>query len=276
MQKKRNFEETIRAIQDIKIQGANNIALEGIKLALDYPEKKSIAQISQARPTEPLLQNALRILKKSKDKRLAGKKLVKYIENSKKEIAMNGAELIKKDMNIFSHCHSSSVIEILKYAKKKQKKNFIVYTLEVEPLLQGRQTAKDLAEAGIKVVVFPDLAADEAIKNCDLFLFGADAFLPKGVINKIGTKILCDLAKHHKIPRYSCGVELKYTKKIKIEKRNGKEVWDQKNKNISVINPAFDFTQKNLLTGVVSESGVHSYKTFLKEAKKVFKTLKKN
>lgn len=262
------FDEIIRQIKDVKIQGANNIAIAGIEAALLKSDKDSIKKIISARPTEPLLQNSISIITKSKNKQKSAQKLINYIEKSKSKIGFFGSYLIQDNMNIFSHCHSSSVIEILEYAKKIEKKNFVVYTLEVEPLEQGKQTAQELSKMGIKVVVFPDLAAEQALKNCDIFLFGSDAFLKKGVVNKIGTSLLCNIAKEYKIPSYSCGVSLKYAKKVKIENRSGREVWDERNKNIIVINPAFDFTNKKLLSGVVSELGILKYKDFIKNAKK--------
>ena len=66
-------------------------------------------------------------------------------------------------------------------------------------------------------------------------------------------------------------LSLKYTKKLKIEQRAGREVWDERNKNIHVINPAFDFTNKKYLSGVISELGILSYKEFIKKAKKTIK-----
>jgi translation initiation factor 2B subunit (eIF-2B alpha/beta/delta family) len=86
-----------------------------------------------------------------------------------------------------------------------------------------------------------------AMKKCDLFLFGADAFSKKYVANKIGTSTLVKIAKLYGIPRFSCGVSMKFTKKITLEKRSGREVWDEREKNIEVENLAFDKTKlKNL------------------------------
>ncbi len=272
MKKEEKYKKILSDIKSVKIQGATNIAIKGIEAYLiSYREdKKTIKQILATRPTEPLLQNSLNIISSSKNKEETAKKILKTIKTAHKKIAINGAKLIKNNMNIYSHCHSSTVIEILKHAKK-QKKKFTVYTTEVEPLLQGRQTAKDLAKAGIKTIVSPDLGAEQALKKCDLFLFGSDAFLKKGVVNKIGTSTLCKIAKNYKIPRYSCGNSLKFTNKIKIEKRNGREVWDERNKKITVLNPAFDLTKKRFLTGVISEIGILSYKEFIKKAKKNLK-----
>ena len=266
------FEKILKDIEDVRIQGATEIAKFGIKAFLLSPDKKSAEKILKTRPTEPLLQNCIAFLLKSKNIKKDSKNLISYIEKTDKRIAKFGSRLITNNMNIFSHCHSSTVISILKYAKKSRKKHFIVYTTEVEPLLQGRKTAKELAKFGIKVIVSPDLAAEQTLTKCDLFLFGADAFLKKGVVNKIGTSTLCRIAKEHNIPRYSCGISLKYAKKIKIEQRKPKELWDQHQKNIIIFNPAFDLTKRKFLSGTISEFGIHPYKQFIKLAKKNLKS----
>ncbi len=264
------FDKILQDIKSVKIQGAENIAKAGIQAFLLQPDKNSAKKILKTRPTEPLMQNAIKFLLKSKNPKKSSKKFLDYLNRAHKKIAYYGAKLIKNNMNIFTHCHSSTVIDILKQAKK-QKKNFVVYTIEVEPLLQGRKTAKDLAKSKIKVVVSPDLAAEQTLKNCDLFLFGSDAFLKKGVVNKIGTQALCKLAKDYKIPRYSCGVSLKFAKKVKLEIRKPSEVWNEKNKNIEIFNPAFDLVNKKFLTGVVSEFGILKYKDFIKKARENLK-----
>ena len=260
------FERNLRDIKEVKIQGANSIAIAGVRAFLLNPSKEGVKRILESRPTEPLLQNAIKLLSNSKDPEHASIKFLKYMKSSEEKTAKFGAELIKQDMIIFTHCHSTTVMEILKEAKRNGKR-FVVHNLEVAPLYQGRTTAKELAKEGIKVVHFPDLAAEQALKNCDLFLFGADAFLDNGVVNKNGTSILAEIAKENKIPSYVCGFSMKYTPKIKIELRKGYEVWREKEKNIVVINPAFEIVDKEDVTGCVSEFGVLSYGKFLKEAK---------
>jgi translation initiation factor 2B subunit (eIF-2B alpha/beta/delta family) len=265
------FENILRDIKTVKIQGAENVAKAGIKAFLLNPTKKSAKKILSTRPTEPLLQNSIKILLKSTNTKDSAIKILSEIEESHKRIVQKGAKLIRKGMNIYTHCHSSTVLDILKFAKKFQKKDFVVYTTEVEPLLQGRKTAKELAKSGIKVIIFPDLSAEIAMKKCDLFLFGADAFSKKYVANKIGTSTLVRIAKIYGIPRFSCGISLKFTKKIVIEKRAGKEVWDEREKNIEVENFAFDKTRLTELSGVISELGILSSKTFVKEAREKLK-----
>jgi translation initiation factor 2B subunit (eIF-2B alpha/beta/delta family) len=261
-----SFQKILHNIKKVKIQGATSIAKKGVEAFLHQPNKNSALHILNSRPTEPLLQNALLFLLNSENQRRDTKKFFSYLEKSNKAISIEGEKLIKDNMNIYSHCHSSTVISILKQAKKKNK-NFIVYTSEVRPLLQGETTAKELVKAKINVVLVPDLAIEQALSKCDLFLFGADAYLPKGVVNKIGTSLICEIARKHNIPTYSCGVSLKFAKKIRIEMRSGKEVWDERSKFIKVENPAFDFTPSHLISGVVSEFGISKYPQFIEKAK---------
>jgi translation initiation factor eIF-2B subunit delta len=261
-----SFKKLLSDIKSIKIQGAENVSKAGIKAYLLQPTKEASKQILATRPTEPLLQNAIRLLEKTKFKKRTAKKFLTNLKKSHNSISQKGATLIKNDMNIYTHCHSSTVIDILKLAKKKKKK-FVVYTTEVEPLLQGRATAKDLAKSGIKTIVAPDLAAENSLSKCDLFLFGADAFTKTEVANKIGTSTLVKLARIHKVPAYTCGVSLKFTKKIIIKKRSGKEVWDERNKKIKVLNQPFDKTKLKDLTGIISELGILKQKEFVKKIK---------
>lgn len=267
------FSKILKDIKSVKIQGAENVAKAGIKAYLINPTKYSAKKILSTRATEPLLQNAIRILSKSKNPKSSAKKFLKDLDSSHNKIAEYGSSLIDSNMNIYSHCHSSTVMDILKLAKN-QKKKFTVYTTEVEPLLQGRKTAKDLASSKIKVVISPDLNMEHALSKCDIFFFGADAFTSKEVANKLGTSTLVKLAKIHKVPSYSCGVSMKFTNKIKIKKRSPFEVWRQKNKNIKVENDPFDKTKLRDLTGIISEHGILKRKDFVSKAKEKLKNFK--
>lgn len=265
MDNKKRFGKILRDIKSIKIQGASNIARKGIEAFLLFPDKESAKKILSQRPTEPFLQNAIHFLLNSENPKEAAKKYIKYACEADKKISVYGASLVKNNMNIFTHCHSSTVVSILKYAKKQGKK-FTVYNAETRPLSQGKLTAKELAKAGIKVIYLPDPAAEDALLKCQLFLFGADAYLKRKIINKTGTNMLCEIAKSHNIPRYSCGISLKYANNIKLETRSGKEVWDERSRNITIFNPAFSALNRKYVSGVVSEFGILKYRQFIKKA----------
>lgn len=262
------FNKICRDIKSLKIQSATTLARKAFYAYKLIPTEESKKKLLSLRPTEPMLYNLL-----SKYDNLSyedlSKKLVEFQDKINQEIY----SLIKNGDIIFTHCHASSVINALIYAKKKGK-HFEVYNTETRPLYQGRKTSKELRRAGIKVTMFVDSGAliamaDTGGKKANLIFLGADAITKKGVINKIGSAMYAELAKLHKIPFYIVSNSLKYANKsIKIEQRPKEEVWDKKdNKNIKIINPAFELIPKKLITGIISEFGNLTYDKFLKKMK---------
>jgi len=120
------FKKIISDIKSVKIQGAENVCKAGVQAYLLYPNRISANKILEARPTEPLLQNAIRVLQKSLSPKKLAKKFLANLKNAHKKISKEGATLIKNNMNVYTHCHSSTVMDILKYAHKIQKKKFVV------------------------------------------------------------------------------------------------------------------------------------------------------
>ncbi|OGJ15890.1 hypothetical protein A3K73_01870 [Candidatus Pacearchaeota archaeon RBG_13_36_9] len=263
---KKRFEKICRDINSIKIQGARNIAVAGLTAYKLVPTESARKKIISLRPTEPFLINVLR-----QAETLTIKELKERLNKNQKVINKEVFKLIKKNDVIFTHCHSSTVVEALIYAKKKRKK-FEVYFTEARPLYQGRKTAKDLKKAGIKATLFVDAAGAVALekkqgtKKADLVLLGADAVTKKGTINKIGSGMFAQISKYNKIPVYILADSMKYIKKIKLEKRPSEEIWDTK--KIRIVNFAFELIKKKYIKGVISEFGLLSYRKFIKRAKK--------
>ena len=261
MDKKRDeFNKIIKDIKEIKIQGAINIAKASLKAYSLIPEKSSKKKLIDSRPTEPMMQNVLKIAESGK---ISFKKLLKHFDEAQEKINKNCLKLIKNKEIIFTHCHSTNVSGALIYAKKKGKR-FEVYNTETRPLFQGRRTAKELRKAGIKVTMFIDSALGVALKDADIIFLGADALLKNGIINKIGSGVISKTAKQEKIPVYIVADSWKFTKrKISIEQRSLNEVWDKAPKNIKIKNPAFEFVDKKYISGIVKEFGLMSYNEFV-------------
>jgi len=264
---KRLFNKICKDIKSIKIQGARNIAKAAFRAYSSFPSKSSINKLKSLRPTEPMLINILNHVDS-----LSYKDILTHLNKTQEIINKEVFKLIKKDYVIFTHCHSTSVVQSLINAKKKGKK-FEVYNLETRPLYQGRKTAKELRKAGIKVTMFVDSAASVALskeqdtKKADLVFLGADAILKKGVINKIGSEMFSQIAKSQKIPVYILADSWKYfPNNIKIEERDFKEIWN--NKKIKIKNPAFELIKRKYITKIISEFGNLSYRIFLKKVKK--------
>jgi len=253
-----NLGQLIKDIKSIKIQGATQIALESLKFLKKQPYSKwrSIQKkLEKVRPTAVVLHNSLEMAIKEKN----SQKVIIKLKNSRKTLAEKGSKLIKKKCTIMTKCHSSDVMAVIKYAKKRGKQ-ITVYALETEPKHQGILTAKELSKAGIKTVVIEDPACGHFMKQMDIVMVGADAIRKDGIYNKIGTYPLALVAKKHKKPFYVIGNSFKLDKrkKIKIEERPASEIYAglKESKFLKVRNPAFDLTPYDLITRVVTEQGV--------------------
>jgi len=269
MNKKREFDKITRNIKNIKIQGARNIAEAALEAYSLIPTKSSKRKLLSLRPTEPMMKNILDMAEKGIPKA----KIINHFSDSQEKINKAIFKLIKNNEKIFTHCHSTNVVNALIYAKKHGKK-FRVYNTETRPLFQGRKTAKELRKAKIKVTMFVDSAIAIAIEKqnkkdriySDKVFLGADALLKNGIINKIGSGMIAELASKHKIQLYIIADSWKFTKsKIPIENRKLNEVWDKAPKNIRIQNPAFEFVDKKYISGIVTEFGLMKYKKFVKK-----------
>jgi len=267
MNKKSKFNQINKDIKSIKIQGARNVAKAGLRAYKLIPTEKSKQKILSQRPTEPLLANIL----KNADK-ITSKDFNQKLKDNQDKINKQVYSLIKNNYVIFTHCHSSTVINALIYAKKKGKK-FEVYNTETRPLYQGRKTARNLKKARIKSTMFVDSALNIALnksqetRDVDIVFLGADAILKSGVINKVGSGVVSQLSKTNKIPLYILADSWKYfPKNIKIEQRDFDEVWDTKRK-IKIRNPVFELIPRKQITGIISEFGKLTYDRFLRKCK---------
>lgn len=271
MGNKKRFNKICQDIKAIKIQGARNIAKAALYAYSLFPTKKAKKKLLSLRPTEPMLANVL-----NKIEKMPYKQILQHFDEAQKKINQNVLKIIKSGDAIFTHCHSTNLVQALIYAKKKGKK-FQVYNTETRPLYQGRKTAKELKKQGIKVATFIDAAASIALEKenkkdkiySDLVFFGADAILKDGVINKIGSGLFSEIAYKNKIPVYIIADSWKYSpQNIKIEERDFREVWKRVPKHIKVKNPAFELIKKKYIKAIVSELGILSYGKFLKKVKK--------
>ncbi len=269
--KKRIFNKITNDIKQIKIQGARNIAKKALYAYSLIPNKNSAKKLKSLRPTEPMLEKVLILVEK-----MPYKEILEHFDFAQQKINKHVINLIRNGDIIFTHCHSTNVVNSLIYAKKKGKK-FEVYNTETRPLFQGRKTSKELRRAGIKVTMFVDSAIAIAIEKenrkdktyANKIFIGADALLKDGIINKIGSGMISELAYRNKIPVYIIADSWKFSKnKVPIENRSLNEIWNRAPKNIKIKNPAFEFVKKKYITGIVTEFGLMKYGEFVGEMRK--------
>jgi len=290
------FLKTVKDIKSLKIQGAENVAkyaLESLKDVLKKSKSKDIKTellkaketLFATRPTEPCMRNALNYALADIDNINDATEISSYVskridealnhfKESEEKIVQYGSQKIRDGMVIYTHCHSSTVTKIL-INSWKEGKHIEVHNTETRPRFQGRITATELAKEGIPVVHYVDSAARFAIKKADIMLIGADAITAEGkVINKVGSELFAEAANKRNIPVYVCTNSWKFDPQTifgfdePIEKRFGKEVWDNPPKNVRIDNFAFEKIDPELITGIITELGIYKPQKLIDAVKK--------
>lgn len=194
-------------------------------------------------------------------------------------IGEHGLTLIRDGDGILTHCNAGQ-LATSKYGTalapvhlgRERGMNFRVYCDETRPLLQGaRLSAFELLADGVDTTLICDNMASQVMKNgwVNAVFVGCDRVASNGdACNKIGTSGLAILACHYGIPFYVLGptstidMSIESGDDITIEQRPSEEVtemWYSRRvapEGVKVYNPAFDVTDNELITGIVTEYGI--------------------
>lgn len=192
-------------------------------------------------------------------------------------IGKYGAELIEDGMKLMTHCNAGALATVdvgtalapMRVAHDAGK-DFFVYVSETRPRLQGMQlTAWELWQEGIDHRIIPDGASAYYMsQGVDFIITGADRIAANGdFANKIGTFDKAIVAKHFGIPFYVAAPVSTFDpatasgKDIVIEQRSQDEVRYVGGTRIApegsqALNPAFDVTPAELVTGFITEKGI--------------------
>ena len=203
-----------------------------------------------------------------------------------KKIGEHALTLVKPGDGLLTHCNAGQLATAkygtataVMYLGHEKGYNFRIFADETRPLLQGaRLTAYELSAAGMDVTLICDNMAATVMKNgwIDAVFVGCDRVAANGdVANKIGTSGVAILAKHYGIPFYVCAPSSTIDRNtatganICIEQRPAEEVTDMWYKErmapegVNVYNPAFDVTDHELITAIVTEGGI--FKNFARD-----------
>jgi len=202
-----------------------------------------------------------------------------------------GSDLFDDNDTIMTHCNAGALATVaygtalgVIRAAKESGKHIKVIATETRPVQQGsRLTAFELKHDGIDVSLIPDTAVGYSMVKglVNKVIVGADRILRTGhVFNKIGTYQVATMAKQHGIPFYVAAplstFDLKSNpEEVIIEQRKASEVTGIGEKktapdDINVINPAFDMTPPELISGIITEKGV-AKPPFEESIKRLFK-----
>jgi len=278
--------EVAEAIRNMTTRGAPCIgaaAAYGMCLAALNKEDiaKAATDVKAARPTAYDLFYAVdwmvARLSSGADPVKAADEYAESIVAKCRAIGEYGNKLIEDGMILMTHCNAGALATVdygtalapMRAAHDSGKKIF-VYTSETRPRLQGMQlTAWELNQEGIKHAIIPDGASAYYMsKGVDMIIVGADRIAANGdFANKIGTFDKAIVAKRFGIPFYVAApvstfdFNTRTGDDIVIEERSEKEVTEISGIRIApegskAMNPAFDVTPAELVTGFITEKGI--------------------
>jgi ribose 1,5-bisphosphate isomerase len=284
-------EKAAERIRSLEVQGATNVALTAVRALVEQmnlsdakDRESALAEIARARDilfqtreTEPFMRNAVRYIERQlresdwqtveELQRLARRlsdELFDEFHRSRLRTAEIGSKRIRWGYCVLTHCHSSAVSMVFREAKRRGIE-FEVLLTETRPMYQGRITAGELLDIGVKTTMIVDSAVRSFIKRADLVLVGADAITSEGnVINKIGSSQIALTAHEARKPFYVVTELLKFDPQTvhgdyeAIEERDASEIWEQAPEGLNIRNPAFDVTRRDYIHGIICEEGIIS------------------
>jgi methylthioribose-1-phosphate isomerase len=203
--------------------------------------------------------------------------LQNHIEINRK-LSEYGVDLVKDNSNIITHCNAGplatcgwgTALGVIRSAHVNGLKPN-VFVGETRPRNQGAKlTMWELAQDKIPATLICDSMAGYVMSNkkIDMIIVGADRIALNGdTANKIGTYNLAVLANFHKVPFYiaaplsTIDPSIESGNQIPIEERNPEEVTTLEGKSLTTkgakaLNPAFDVTSADLISGIITEAGI--------------------
>lgn len=276
-----NYKEVIVAIKNMTVRGAPAIGVSaafGMVLASINGENldKVALEIKAARPTAVNLFWAVDRILASDDPLSEALKMYREDMDTNRAIGKYGAEIIDNGDTILTHCNAGALacvdygtaLGVIR-AAYTQGKNINVICDETRPRGQGASLSVwEMQQENIPVKLIPDAASGFLMSQglIDKVVIGADRIARGGVVNKVGSFMVALAAKHHNIPFYVAAPYSTFDNEISIfdtviEQRDGDEVRYYGGARIcpegtEVINPAFDITPKELVTGIITEKGI--------------------
>lgn len=195
-----------------------------------------------------------------------------------KKIGAYGAEAVPKGATILTHCNAGALATVgygtalgVVRSAFANDNTIQVFSDETRPRQQGaRITTLELVMDKIPVTMITDGMCSYFMNKgmIDMVVVGADRIASNGdTANKIGTYTVAIAAKYHNIPFYiaaplsTIDTNIKTGAEIPIEERSHDEVTHINGKRVcaegtKIINPGFDVTPHELITGIITEVGI--------------------
>lgn len=262
-----NKDEFIQKLKEI-VEYLKSTRPTAVNLAWAVDIQLNIAQNSNEN-----IENTVKILEEN-----AVKILEDDIEINKK-IGEYGSKIVPKGATIHTHCNAGALatagygtaLGVVRSAFAKDN-TIRVFADETRPRQQGaRLTTWELVEDKIPTTLITDGMCGYFMKKgmIDVVIVGADRIAANGdTANKIGTYTVAIVAKAHNVPFYiaaphsTIDMSIQSGDEIPIEEREREEVTHINGKiicaeGVNIINPGFDVTPAEYITGIITETGIY-------------------
>jgi translation initiation factor 2B subunit (eIF-2B alpha/beta/delta family) len=173
-------------------------------------------------------------------------------------VAEGALGLIGEGNTIVTLSNSSTVQHALIHAQRAGRRLEVICA-ESRPSLEGREQAALLSNCGLAVKLLSDADAIAAAKHANLALVGADMLTNRGLVNKIGTHPMANVAHEAGVPFYTlCGSEKFLPPGFRPYRQPDlpiEDTWSEAADDAGA-SLFFDFTPLELLSGIVTEQGI--------------------
>jgi translation initiation factor eIF-2B subunit delta len=262
------LKKKVSRIREDNIHGAVDVARECCRLfrynANASPERiKEIAlalleaQGSMATVVN-LVNQVLFALDEQEDIRETVDHYLEHLTTSVDKIAEHSLKLIEKNDVIVTHSSGLTVRKTLLKAHEEGLEPKVICT-ESRPIFEGRKLAEELYKEGMDVTLVVDMAIFQEIERANLVLLGADSISIQGLVNKIGTKGVAQVARNLKKELFVLAGTDKIlplgVRPYSKDFRDSDEIFTCKS-GMEVLNYYFDLTSMGLMDGLVTEDGV--------------------
>jgi methylthioribose-1-phosphate isomerase len=295
-----DHEAVARAIEEMAVQGAGDIAITagfGLYLAARQAEQGGAAKRDEAlraaaarliatRPTgyhlAALVNKLMRRVGEAGDTTPASAVIFSSLRRSldaqrriSEDTGRHAETLLTSGDRILTHCFAGPALLYMLGFAREHGKDIRVLCTETRPYLQGaRLTAWSVSELGVDTTLITDNMAAHCMSRgmVSKVFAAADRVAMDGVVaNKVGTLQLAICAGYFRIPFYILaygGPDPRTLRgaDIPIEERDPREVLEFRGAPISGPGvkgyyPAFDLTPAELVTGIVTATGINPSKS---------------
>ena len=157
--------------------------------------------------------------------------------------------------NVLVHSYSHLLYESLRMSPKKLN----IFCTESRPAMEGRVLAEKLATTHHRIQLVTDMAAFDLISQVEILAFGCDSVTPRGIVNKIGTAPLAEIAQLRGRMNYFVATTEKVLRvwddQFLMRQGPPEEIYTG-TADVKIENRYFDLTPADYVSGLVMETGI--------------------